>query len=75
VYIIKEIETTKGGKGPIGSEVKAPNGEYIHKRKSSPSKYTAYRTIKTKTGKLLRLGKTKDGEWKVQSELTPIKKS
>jgi hypothetical protein len=73
MYII-EIETTKGGKGPIGSEVKALNGDYIHKRQTSPSKYTTYRTIKSKTGKLLRLGKTKGGKWEVQSILDPIKK-
>jgi len=69
IQILKEVETTKGGRGPIGSTVKAPDGEYIHQRKQDPDKYTDYRTIK-KNGKLLRLGKTKDGKWEVQSVLT-----
>ena len=62
MYII-EVEIAKGGKGPIGSEVKAPEGDYVHKRKTDPSKYTAYRTIKSKSEK-----------WEVQSVLEPIKK-
>lgn len=66
---LKEVEITKGEKGPVGSTVKAPGGEYIHQRKHDPDKYTDYRTIK-KNGKLLRLGKTKDGKWEVQSVLT-----
>lgn len=70
MYIIKEVETTKGGKSLIGSHVKAPEGEYIHNRKEDPNNYSEYRTIK-KDGKLLRLGKNKStGKWEVQAVLT-----
>jgi hypothetical protein len=69
MYLI-EVETTKGGKGPVGSYVKAPGGEYVHSRKHDPSDYSEYRTVK-KNGKLLRLGKNKStGKWEVQSVLT-----
>lgn len=66
------IKITKGGKGPIGSKVKAKNGKYVHERKASPNKDAEYYTIK-KGGKLLRIMKSK-GKSKVQSVLIPVKK-
>ena len=65
------VKITKGGKGPVGSAVKAPGGEYVHHRKAEPEKDASYITVK-QGDKLIRIEK-KGGESKVQSVLTPSK--
>jgi len=67
------IKVTKGGRGPIGSKVKAPGGHYVHARQAAPNKKAEYFTIK-RGGKELRMMKV-NGKVKVQSVLTPIKKN
>lgn len=68
------VETTTGGKGPIGSRVKAPGGDYIHERKKAPDKAARYFTI-TRGGKKLRMMKKKGEPAEVQSVLTPEHKN
>jgi len=63
------IEITKGGKGPVGSKVKAPGGDYIHERKAAPDKKAKYFTIQ-KGGKELRMMKKPGESTEVQSVLT-----
>lgn len=65
------VKVTKGGKGPVGSKVKAPEGKYVHERKAAPDKNAEYYTVK-KGNKLIRVMK-KNGKTKVQSVLTKIK--
>lgn len=64
-----EVTTTKGGKGPIGSKVKAPGGDYIHERKATPNKSARYFTLK-RGGKLLRMMQKPGESAEVQSVLT-----
>lgn len=63
------VKVTRGGKGPIGSKVKAPGGDYIHERKEAPSKSARYFTIK-KGGKVLRMMQKSGEPAEVQSVLT-----
>jgi len=68
------IRVTKGGRGPVGSAVKAPGGKYIHKRKKSPKKYTKYITVTTNRGNKVRLGwNPRTKKWEAQSVLIKIK--
>jgi len=66
------VETTKGGKGPVGSQVKAPGGAYVHERKASPEGMTDFRTITTKSGNKIRIGHL-DGKTITQAVLKHIK--
>lgn len=66
------IKVTKGGKGPIGSKVKSPNGEYVHERKASPVKNARYFTVK-KGNKEIRMMQAPGKKPVVQSVLTRIK--
>jgi hypothetical protein len=63
------VETIKGGKGPIGSQVKAPGGDFIHERKAAPDKKAEYFTIK-KGGNELRMMQKPGQPAEVQSVLT-----
>lgn len=64
-----EVTTAPGGKGVIGSKVKAPGGEYVHERKAAPSKKARYFTIE-RGGKLLRMMQKPGEKTEVQSVLT-----
>lgn len=66
------VEETKGGRGPVGSHVKAPGGAYIHERKASPKGMTDFRTITTKSGNKIRIGHL-DGKTVTQAVLKKIK--
>jgi len=68
------IKIAKGGRGPIGSRVKAPGGKYIHERKTNPKRYSTCRTKTLKNGTKIRICKVKGkNKWERQSVLRPIK--
>jgi hypothetical protein len=68
------VKIAKGGKGPIGSKVKAPGGHFVHERQTSPKKYSTCRTITQKDGTEIRVCKVKGSKkWEKQSILKPIK--
>jgi len=69
------VTIAKGGKGPVGSAVKAPGGAFVHHRATSPGKYDTCRTITQKDGTEIRVCRIKGTDkWEKQSILTPIKK-
>jgi len=68
----RSVEVRNLGSGKIGKSVIAPSGKYIHKRRTSPTKYSAFKTI-SRGEKKLRLGKLKKtGKWELHDVLTPI---
>lgn len=68
----RNIKVTSGGKAKIGEKAIAPSGKYVHSRRTSPTKYSAFKTVSRGENKL-RLGKNKrTGKWELHDVLTPI---
>lgn len=70
---MSEVPITKGGRGPVGSRVKALAGKYIHARKKEPPKgdKVYWRTITRNREKIRQYWAGR--KWIDQSVLTPTK--
>jgi len=68
------VAVKKLGSGKVGKKTVSPTGKYIHVKHTSAKNYSKFKSIKTKSGKVLRLGLSKKtGKWEKHSTLTPIK--